>query len=586
MCGIAGYYAKQGAIPDFRKSVLNTLQARGPDGEGYFEHSKARLFHTRLGIISLGEEGKQPFSLQNGRHWISFNGEILNFLELKASLSLKGISFQTQTDTEVLLQGLVTEGISFLNKVRGFFAFAWYDTVLEKLVLGRDHAGIKPLMWAENAQGIYFGSHSQAILKMGFEAKPDRASLSAFLEFHFIPPERSMWQNLQPLLPGHVLEIQDQSSKIFLWGAAPDNTFHSESSFEDQLKRSVLRNLVADVPAGIFLSGGLDSTLLAGCVQAYSQTPLTAFTLSFKNQWLNEAKTAAARANQYHWKWIPVELQPDTAIRWLDRMPEPIGDPAGIGIFRLSEVAAKEVKFVLSGDGADELLGGYSRYKAWKWAQNFQIPGFPLPNFQNRESMGGDLLRKTIRMIKLLQTSNNHKYRMLSGFRDEMIIPKMLLNQEEYHFAEVFNAPKEYDLITLLKADRQFLLPGNMLPKTDHAGMTCGLEIRVPYLDEDLVDWVNRHPESILLGKKLLHETWLKISGETFSTRKKGLDIPLSQLFQGELLERWKTYSNPTFLRNQGIFSAKEIHNPGTEKMSWEQAWAFIVWQECWHKTQ
>jgi asparagine synthase (glutamine-hydrolysing) len=200
--------------------------------------------------------------------------------------------------------------------------------------------------------------------------------------------------------------------------------------------------------------------------------------------------------------------------------------------------------------------------------------------------MGGDLLRKIIRMIKLLQTSNNHKYRMLSGFRDAMSIPKMLLDQDEYRFADAFNPPQEYNLTSLLKADRQFLLPGNMLPKTDHAGMACGLEIRVPYLDEDLVHWVNTHPESILLEKKLLHETWSKISGEMFSTRKKGLDIPLSQLFQGELLERWKAYSNPQFLKHQGIFSAKAIHNLGTSNMSWEQAWAFIVWQECWQRAQ
>lgn len=587
MCGIAGYYAKQGAIPDFQERVLHSLRDRGPESEGFWQNHKAILFHTRLGIISPGEEGKQPFSIQNGRHWISFNGEILNYLDLKALLSAKGISFQKQSDTEVLLQGLATEGISFLNKVRGFFAFAWYDSLLDKLVLARDHAGIKPLMWAENETGLYFGSTSNVILKMGFEANPDIRSLAAFLEFHFIPPERSMWENLQPLLPGHVLEFQNQSSRVYSWLYSTTNTelLHSDS-FEDNWKRSIIRNLIADVPAGIFLSSGLDSNLLASSVQAYTGHSLTAFTLQFKNRWLNEADAAAARARQYQWKWIPVELQYDTAARWLERMPEPIGDPAGIGIFRLSEVAAQEVKLVLSGDGADELLGGYKRYKAWKWAQHFHIPQFPLSEFQNRESSQGNLLRKFNRMLKLLQTPNNNRYRMLCGFREVEKIPTLLLAWEEYHFPETFIPHQEFNIASLLRADQQFLLPGNMLPKTDLAGMACGLEIRVPYLDEDLVHWVRTHPASIHLGKKLLHQSWIKLNGGRFSTAKRGLDIPLSQMFRGEVLEKWKSYSDVHFLNKQGIFYSGAIHAPGSPTMSWEQAWAFLVWQECWRKAQ
>lgn len=593
MCGIAGHYRKNlhASLPDFSESVLASLADRGPDGKGILKNERTHLFHSRLGIIAPGLEGKQPFTDTTGRYWLVLNGEILNFIELRNQLQQAGLNFQTQTDTEVVLYGLIHEGIDFLQKVRGFFALAWYDSASENLLLARDHLGIKPLMWAQDSNGIYFASHSQAILKMGFPARVDEVSLAAYLEFHFIPPERSMWENMQPLPAGQVLDIKAQSIELKSWVAPTDsqliqNNSRQSVTFETLFQQSIQRNLVADVPIGIFLSGGIDSSLLAAGVHHYSAKPLTAFTLGFKNALLDESPFAQASAKEFGWKWIPVELENNTASKWLNKMTEPVGDPAGIGIYRLSEVAAQEVKLVISGDGADELFGGYARYKAWQLFRNLSIPTFPVPNWGGRENSAGNYIRKGLRLLQFIQTPHQNRYRMLCGFRASDSVKQLMLSDAVYHFPESFLIPYSFDIANILQTDRRFILAGNMLPKSDLTGMACGLEIRVPYLDEDLVVWVNEHPEILGQGKSLLYQTWKKLQGKPFPQIKKGLDIPLSTIFTGSILERWKTYTEVGFLKNQGIFASESFPKLGSAEMNLEQAWAFIVWQEMWQRAQ
>lgn len=593
MCGIAGHYRKHldTSLPDFSESVLASLADRGPEGNGILQNERTHFFHSRLGIIAPGPEGKQPFTDASGRYWLVLNGEILNFVELRNQLQQAGLKFQTQTDTEIVLHGLIQEGRDFLQKIRGFFALAWYDSASENLLLARDHLGIKPLMWAQDANGIYFASHSQAILKMGFPARVDEVSLAAYLEFHFIPPERSMWENLQPLPAGHALNIKAQSIELKSWVAPTESHLIKNNSrqlveFETLFQQSIQRNLVADVPAGIFLSGGIDSSLLAAGVHHYSTLPLTAFSLSFKNALLDESFSAQTRAKAFGWKWIPVALENNTASKWLNRMTEPVGDPAGIGIYRLSEVAAQEVKMVISGDGADELFGGYARYKAWQLFRNLSIPTFPVPNWGGRESSAGNYIRKGLRLLQFLQTPHKNRYRMLCGFRGNDSAKQLMLSDAVYNFPASFPIPDSFNMGSILQADRRFILPGNMLPKSDLTGMACGLEIRVPYLDEDLVVWVNGHPEILGQGKKLLYQTWKNLQGNPFRQSKKGLDIPLSTIFTGSILERWKTYTEADFLKNQGIFASESFPKLGSSQMNLEQAWAFIVWQEMWMRAQ
>jgi asparagine synthase (glutamine-hydrolysing) len=585
MCGIAGYFALQGRIPDVKGHVLSSLQARGPDGQGYFEDHQVALMHTRLGIIAPGAEGQQPFCSEDQRYRLIFNGEILNYAELKQTLWEAGALFQTQSDTEVLLVGLIREGVAFLNKIRGFFALAWYDSLLQRLILARDHAGIKPLCWAEDAKGIYFASHSQAILSMGFQAKPDLISLSAYLEFHFIPPERSMWEGLQPLSPGGYRIFSPEGCISGTW-RKPVETFDQPARspgeiFFSGFKRAIQRNVVADVPFGILLSGGLDSSLIAAGVKHFTDESPAVFTLKQPRTFLDESEQARTLATRFGWRSFIVELEEGDAVSWLDQMPEPVGDPAGIGVFRLTQAAAQEVKLVLSGDGADELFNGYARYKAWKKVRGLQIPAFPLPVVGSRESGFSNSLRKGGRLMRLLMRPETERYRFLSGFRPVREIRRILVANEPYLFPTDFPLPVSFNSKQIQTADLAFILPGNMLPKSDLASMQNGVELRVPYLDEEVVRMVMHFPDTYTSGKGLLKRSWKLLEGQDFRAGKKGFDISLSSLFQEKLKKRWKDLTDPQLLKEQGLFSEK-FPALGSKEMSLEQAWAWMAWQSVW----
>jgi asparagine synthase (glutamine-hydrolysing) len=588
MCGIAGYFSLNGDLPDFKEKTLKTLLARGPEGHGYVSDGKVALLHTRLGVISPGVEGQQPFCSSDQRYWLVLNGEILNYAELKDALWKQGAVFTSPTDTEVLLIGLVREGIGFLNKVRGFFALAWYDSLLQRLVLARDHAGIKPLFWAKDSRGFYFASHSQAVLSMGFKPIPDLVSLSAFLEFHFIPPERSMWEGLQALPPGYYRIVSPEGSVDGQWLKEEEaQSFHGKrsDSFLSVFKTSIQRNVVADVPLGIFLSGGLDSSCIAAGVKHFTEESPKVFTLKQNNTWLDESEKAHALAKRYGWNAISVELQSDTALSWLEQMSEPVGDPAAIGLFRLSQVAAQEVKVVLSGDGADELFHGYARYKAWKMAANLRIPRFPLFHVGNRESSVSDTVRKGLRFLHLLMLTEGERYRYLCGFRPRDEVNDLLKDYSAYHFPPQFSIPASYDSVKIRQADLAFVLPGNMLPKSDLASMQNGLELRVPYLDEDLVRMSIHLPNSFKTDKDLLKQYWKQLEGQDFKPNKRGFDISLSTIFTGKLLARWKDLTDPQLLKDQGVFKS-DFPSLGKDRMSLEQAWAWMAWQSVWERSK
>lgn len=591
MCGIAGFYqtGNSGLSAEQLESVWKELADRGPDGRGLRHIGPLTLFHTRLGIIAPGPEGNQPFTGSDSRYSLVFNGEILNHAQLRQELSASGLVFSTQSDTEVIWAGLKTQGVSFLNKVRGFFALAFYDAQTDTLLLARDHAGIKPLVYGRDAPGFCFASVAPAILAMGYSAIPDAQSLAAYLEFHFIPPERSMWSGICPLPPGHYLILEKGIlQKTGSWQETETSSSEpvSEAEFETALQESLKRNLVADTDAGIFLSGGLDSSLLALGIHRQQAPALRAFTLTSRNAYLNEGAQASELAHSLGWKWIPVQLEPETALKWLEAMPEPVGDPAAIGTFRLSEAASSDVKWVVSGDGADELTGGYLRYAAWSRTRGLQLPPwFPVGNTDgDRESSWSDTRRKISRMLRLLQIPEAGRYRYLCSFREKDSVTRWLRDGESYVFPEIFPYPPAYDPQDVAAADFCFILPGNMLPKTDLSGMAAGLEIRVPYLDEDLVRLSGRLSNRQRTGKAILHAVWRNWSGSSFPYKKRGLDIPLQDVFSGRVMEKWRDLTTDSMTAATGLFREGRIPEPGSKEMSLEQAWALLAWMEVWHR--
>lgn len=592
MCGIAGFYqtGNSGLSSGQQESVWKQLADRGPDGRGSRQIGPLTLFHTRLGIIAPGPEGNQPFTGSDARYTLVFNGEILNHTALRAKLQATGQAFKTGSDTEVLWAGLKNEGVSFLKKVRGFFALAFYDAQTDTLLLARDHAGIKPLMYGRDGRGFCFASVAPAILVMGYASVPDAQSLAAYLEFHFIPPERSMWSGISPLAPGHYLILEKGIlQETGSWQEAATTTLSpvSDAEFESALQESLKRNLVADTDAGIFLSGGLDSSLLALGIHRQQALSLRAFTLTSRNAYLDEGKRASELAQSLGWKWIPVELEADTALKWLEAMPEPIGDPAAIGTFRLSEVASSEVKWVVSGDGADELTGGYLRYAAWSRSVGLHLPQwFPVwHGGGDRESLWSDTWRKISRLIRLLQIPEAGRYRYLCSFREKDSVARWMRADEAYAFPQTFPYPTAYDSQKVAFADFRFLLPGNMLPKTDLSGMAAGLEIRVPYLDEDLVRLSGRLSHTQRTGKAILHTVWRNWNGRAFPYPKRGLDLPLREVFSGKVKEKWHALTTDRVVAETGLFRKGGIPEPGSTGMSLEKAWALLAWLDVWHRT-
>lgn len=585
MCGIAGYFNPQAtdtlSLAQI-KSTTAALKHRGPDGDGYFQDPYCTLIHTRLAIIAPGAQGQQPFSVPDIPAYLIFNGEIFNYAELRKDLQASGISFLTDTDTEVLLRGMMLHGIDYISRLRGFFAFAFYRQDLCELLLARDHAGIKPCMYTISGNVLRFASESPALHCMGLPAEADPASLSAFLEFHFIPPERSAWKNIQTLPPGTCLQANLKGIHISSWQTLTDPAQSRDWTYGyGRMQQAVQRNLVSDIPLGIFLSSGLDSSLLARLAALQTTKPLHAFTLAFDQAYMDESHAAANLAAELGIEHSRVALLPDTALQWLMHMHEPIADPAGIATFRLAQAAReKHISVILAGDGADEVFGGYKRYTAWRMLQGIHF-GLPLPGMP--EGMGRDsgvqnLQRKVSRMIALARLPIQNRYRRLCAFHDMARI-KDLISQDIPLYKPFLDFGSVRSVREVLDMDFRFLLPGNMLPKSDMSAMANSVEVRLPWLDEDLIGWMRTMPESAIRNKKILHAAWQHFSGKPFLNPKRGLDVPIEEIMQsGIVYEYWMDISCTAHIRNSGYFQLPALEALRSSTGDAELKWALLTW--------
>jgi len=583
MCGIGGYLVYSGKAPDSPQHLMNAgrvLFARGPDGMNFFQKDTFGLVHTRLEIIAPGPEGRQPMQDSEGRWHLCFNGEILNYIELRNELIRDGISFQTHTDTEVLLQGLILYGKDFLSKVRGFFALALYDAHTRALYLARDHAGIKPLYLGLQSGIWYFASLPSAVKALGMRLYPDPQALEAYLEFHFFPPDVSGWKDLYPVAPGSWVKLQEGVKTETFWMPTHNIKTFSPQALYHTMERAVQRACVSDVPGGIFLSGGIDSGLLAQIIAKQGLSDLQSYTLAFDNTYLDESHAAAALSNRLGWKHTPVYLEDNTALQWLEKMEVPVGDPAGIGVFRLSQVASSEVKWVISGDGGDEIFGGYERYRYWKLLKYLPIP-IPLPTFpsgSHRESVLFNIIRKINRGIGLVGQKKENRYRYLCSFNSTQRIQSLLVSHtNKDDFFSKWN-PEDESMRAILDADFRFLLPGNMLPKTDLASMANGLEVRCPWLDEDICAGLRLAHDKYLYNKNLLYSAWEHFTQTRFTRTKRGLDIPLSKVFTGDTNALWMDLSHPDTTNKKDIFNPQMLNTLRNSKNQYELKWALLAW--------
>lgn len=490
MCGIVGQISSHKSIDiSLFDKMLNTLQHRGPDGRGVFfndEHNVA-LGHTRLSFIDLSSSGTQPMCDQNKTVWITFNGEIYNYLELKSELQ-DSYTFKTKTDTEVLLAAYEKWGIDFVNKLKGMFAFALFDEKKKKLFLVRDRFGIKPLYYYQDKTNFIFASEIKAILASGIpEKKIDFTAFADYFVYRYIPSPKTIWCDIKKIPPAHFLEIDLGSLTITekeYWQLSSQANNANDQELVEEINsillKSVEEHIRADVPIGSFLSGGYDSSALVMYMKRLGYTPET-FSIGFSNWNNSEDKFAKIVADYLE---VPNEnrIADNDSLKYVDLMAniydEPIADISIVPTYMVSNLAKKKVKAVLSGEGADEIFGGYS------WQHDFFKRNYPEGPFDKLKS--------------ILQTKdpvNFYAQAMAMGWFDKEELQKML-HPNLHHFIPedvhwFYRKHVKSDLSPLKSIqylDIKCFMGELVLTKIDRASMANSLEVRVPFLDHLLFE--------------------------------------------------------------------------------------------------
>lgn len=575
MCGIAGFVEK--ASTERADSViggmLKAIKHRGPDGEGVWRSKPATwtatLGHRRLSIIDL-EGGHQPLGNEDGKFQITFNGEIFNFQELMPALLEQAHKFKTRSDTEVIVHQFEEHGTDGLRALNGMFAFALWDDEQQSLLLARDRAGIKPLYYSELPDGgVAFASELTALLKHpGVAKKYNPYAVRNYLFADYIHPPTTAIEGVLKMPPGHfvVWRAGRLSSPEPFWkvedvGRLPDLFATEDEAIQaltELLENATKRQMIADVPVGIFLSGGIDSSLVTALAAAVQRRDLQTFSVTFEDPEYNEGPAAQAVADKFKTVHRTRPLNEalllssiDSALSSLD---EPMADPSIIPTYLLSELAAKHVKVVLGGDGGDELWAGYPTYRAHKASAAYQMmPALVrnqmikplvsmLPTQQARQSLEWKLKRFTGRwddnpnVRHLRWMSNTDLPDLAKAFAQDL--PGSAIAPELANFN--FGRP---DLNRFLALDFTTYLSGSVLTKVDRASMAHGLEVRPPLLDNELIEFAFRVPSRLKLKggvskyliKKLAREL---LPAEILKLPKRGFGIPVNKWVRGPLKSR------------------------------------------------
>lgn len=618
MCGIAGIWSKQ-EISSSQVIALDraseVMEKRGPDAQGKILFQHCGLAHRRLSIIDTDARSDQP--MNRGAHSLIFNGEIYNFKELKKELRSKGYAFETEGDTEVLLIGLIDQGIDFLKRVNGFFAFGFYDEAENKLIIGRDRYGIKPLYFHNTGDAVFFGSSLGTIIPQLEKPEIDQESLSLYLGLSYIPFPKTILTNVFKVSPGTCLsfEATSVSKEVFYQLESKAESSSSSATIQGEIRErltdSVRKRMVSDVPLGTFLSGGVDSTIITKIASDFDKT-IPAFSIGFPDHpYFDESqkakKTAKYLGVEHHVLDISEEDLDEHLDDILNAMDEPFADSSGILVNLLSEFTRKKVKVALSGDGADELFGGYNKHRALlrsvqrDWKNSLLKKASPffdvLPSSRNQRAF--DRFRKIQRYSNGLKSEFQDRYLEWACFTPEKDVARLLNSHSGYTESKTINdylaQLDERDFNSVLKTDFSLVLANDMLYKVDGMSMHRSLEVRVPFLDHELVDYVFSLPASQKLtnrsGKLLLKKAFEKDFPEGFfSGSKRGFEAPLTHWFKGPLKLRMERLFNRELIEAQGLFDFSQIQNlikkatgraPGDTPHT---LWALLVFQHWYER--
>lgn len=608
MCGIVGlknfYGIPKKSDQNRVESGLKTQSHRGPDNTSAALFGRMVLGHNRLAIIDLDDRSNQPFFDVTGRYGLIFNGEIYNYPELKNDLLKKGVLFSTSSDTEVLLYHLIYHGEKGIEALNGCFAFSFYDAQEDLMLLVRDHLGIKPLLFSIQEEEVLFASELSAFKNMLSSWEVNSAALNAYFQYTYIPAPDTILNGVHKLLPGHYLKVKGKTIDIIKYYSVRDaekiDLPYDEAvkTVKAKLENAVIKRLNADVPIGTFLSGGVDSSIVSQ-ITADFKTSVNTFSIGFTgNDFFDESEYAKKVAEHIGSNHYPIQLAKENIItsfqEVLNSFDEPFADSSAVAMYFLSRSAKEQVTVCLSGDGADELFAGYNKHKAY---QKSKKPGVllrvatkiakPLPGGA-RSGMITNRIRQMKKFDILLQQKWPNSYWMLASFISQKRRDALLLNSSPF---QSLIEPGENKLSDFLKTDQEFVLPNDMLKKVDLMSMRHGLEVRAPFLDRELVDFVNGLPDEYKLqgsnGKRILRDAFRdKLPAEVFSRSKKGFEIPLNDwinsTWEAVVNEDW---FNASFIDAQNLFSLegvkqlREDFKQGKEEEATVTMWAFIVFQ-------
>ncbi|MFL6005338.1 MAG: asparagine synthase (glutamine-hydrolyzing) [Gaiellaceae bacterium] len=596
MCGICGTASTGRAIDLDRLAAMSaTLVHRGPDSDGMYVDGPVGLAARRLSIIDL-ETGDQPIANEDGSVVVVQNGEIYNYDELTRELVRAGHRFRTHGDTEVLVHAYEEWGTAFAERLRGMFAIAIWDGRARRLVLARDRYGIKPLYYRVDGDAIDFASELRALPR----GEIDLDALEGFLAFNCVPAPYSIFRDTRKLPPGHVL-VWNGTLELHRYARpapALETREEDESELVEELRArmrdSVRAHLVSDVPVGVLLSGGVDSCTLAALAAEETSEPLRTFSIGFEERSYDELADARLVAERYGTVHRELVLRPDAALLLPElaaAFDEPFADSSALPTYLVSRLAAEDVKVALSGEGGDELFGGYYTYPASLLAERFGRPAAlirPLvermPTSTRRASLDYRA-KRFVRAAKLPPLERHHGWKEifsadvraeLTGRRSEFD-PVDLLRAR---FAETEGA----DLLARLQdVDIGTYLVDDLLVKTDRASMASSLEARVPFLDTVVSGFAlalpARHKVRGLSKKRLLRKAAAPLLPERIvNGRKRGFSIPAAAWLRGDLAPFARETLAADVLRRQGFFRPEAVHRIVDEHVTGAEDWSRSIW--------
>lgn len=578
MCGIAGvFYAdsSRSVGPSLLTDMGNAIAHRGPDGEGIFRSGPVGLVHRRLAIIDL-DGGRQPLSNEDESIHVVFNGEIYNYQELRQKLVARGHKFRTKSDTEVLVHLYEEYGSELCSHLRGMFAFAIWDARRHQLLLARDHLGQKPLFIYRDHEKLIFGSELKAILTHpDIDRSVDPAAIEDYLTFGFIPGQRCIFSRISKLPAAHHLRIsltEFQTSPKRYWQLSFDH--ENRSSVDDwkqqidaALHESVKAHLIADVPVGAFLSGGLDSSAVVAMMAGLRSDPVHTFSIGFNEEEYSELPFACEVAEHFGCLHTAEIVTPEAA-RDLDDLvflyDEPFADASALPTMAVSRLAAQHVKVVLSGDGGDELFGGYSRYTHDLREAKLRSAVPAIVRSLLLKPMAAiwpkaDWLPRPLRLKTLLQnlslnpaeayanTVSTCRESVRGRLLSRDIVASLHGYQPEAAIINAFRFGQRDQLSGMLSADTNVLLPDDFLTKVDRACMGFGLEVRPPFIDWQLMELAASMPSKFKIHNgskkwmlKQLFES--RLPKNLVNRRKQGFELPIDQWLRGPLSDQVRTH--------------------------------------------